>query len=329
MPSKLSTMQNRNFFKVFAIVFSIVCLYQLSFTWVADSIESDADNYAMSFSPEEYEDKYRLYLDSISGEKVYDILIAEYTYSECKQREINLGLDLKGGMNVTLEVMVVDVIKALSNNSKDEKFNLAISNALKLQSNSQEDFVTLFGNEYEKIAPAPNSGLAGVFSTPDLREKINFSSTNQQVLDLIRVEVEDAINRSFNILRSRIDRFGVTQPNIQRLETAGRILVELPGIKDTERARKLLQSTAQLEFWETYEYQELFPQLEEINQYLREIESEDNNLDSEKVSSEISEEPSNQLADVVEEISDTLSTSLLDQIDDSLSSDTTNSLTFE
>ena len=329
MPSKLSTMQNRNFFKVFAIVFSIVCLYQLSFTWVADSIESDADDYATSFSPEEYADKYRFYLDSISGEKVYDILIAEYTYSECKQREINLGLDLKGGMNVTLEVMVVDVIKALSNNSKDEKFNQAISNALKLQSNSQEDFVTLFGNEYEKIAPAPNSGLAGVFSTPDLREKINFSSTNQQVLDLIRIEVEDAINRSFNILRSRIDRFGVTQPNIQRLETAGRILVELPGIKDTERARKLLQSTAQLEFWETYEYQELFPQLEEINQYLREIESEDNKLDSEKVSSEISEEPSNQLADVVEEISDTLSTSLLDQIDDSLSSDTTNSLTFE
>ena len=154
----------------------------------------------------------------------------------------------------------------LLNNSKDEKFNQAISNALKLQSNSQEDFVTLFGNEYEKIAPAPNSGLAGVFSTPDLREKINFSSTNQQVLDLIRVEVEDAINRSFNILRSRIDRFGVTQPNIQTLETAGRILVEIPGIKDTERARKLLQSTAQLEFWETYEYQELFPQLEEINQ---------------------------------------------------------------
>tara|TARA_B100000242_G_scaffold139557_1_gene99098 strand:- start:1576 stop:4314 length:2739 start_codon:yes stop_codon:yes gene_type:complete len=232
-------------------------------------------------------------------------------------------------MNVTLEVMVVDVIKALSNNSKDEKFNLAISNALKLQSNSQEDFVTLFGNEYEKIAPVPNSGLAGVFSTPELREKINFSSTNQQVLDLIRVEVEDAINRSFNILRSRIDRFGVTQPNIQRLETAGRILVELPGIKDTERARKLLQSTAQLEFWETYEYQELFPQLEEINQYLREIESEDNKLDSEIIANEISEETSNQLADVVEEISDTLSTSLLDQIDDSLLSDTANSLTFE
>ena len=122
-----------------------------------------------------------------------------------------------------------------------------------------------------------------------MREKINFSSTNQQVLDLIRVEVEDAINRSFNILRSRIDRFGVTQPNIQRLETAGRILVELPGIKDTEK-RKLLQSTAQLEFLETYEYQELFPQLEEINQYLREIESEDNKLDSEKVSNKTSEE---------------------------------------
>ncbi len=322
-------MQNRNFFKVFAIVFSIVCLYQLSFTWVADSIENDADDYAMNFLPEEYVDKYRFYLDSISGEKVYDILIAEYTYSECKQREINLGLDLKGGMNVTLEVMVVDVIKALSNNSKDVKFNLAISNALKLQSNSQEDFVTLFGNEYEKIAPSPNSGLSGVFSTPDLREKINFSSTNQQVLDLIRVEVEDAINRSFNILRSRIDRFGVTQPNIQRLETTGRILVELPGIKDTDRARKLLQSTAQLQFWETYEYQELFPQLEDVNQYLRETEAEKINAELDKVVNENSDEINSLLADVTEDISDTLSTSLLDQIDDSLLTDSANTLTFE
>tara|TARA_B100000989_G_scaffold270947_1_gene227377 strand:- start:240 stop:3251 length:3012 start_codon:yes stop_codon:yes gene_type:complete len=322
-------MQNRNFFKVFAIVFSIVCFYQLSFTWVADSVESDAIEYASNFTEDEYSDKLRFYLDSISSEKVYDILIAEYTYSECKQREINLGLDLKGGMNVTLEVMVVDVIKALSNNSKDEKFNLAISKALMLQLNSQEDFVTLFGNEYEKIAPSPNSGLAGIFSTPDLREKINFSSTNQQVLEVIRIEVEDAINRSFNILRSRIDRFGVTQPNIQRLETAGRILVELPGIKDTERARKLLQSTAQLEFWETYEYEELFPQLEEINQYLRETESRENNLKTESENNnKYNDESDNEKDKVAEAIDDTLSNDLLDQIDDTLLNDTANSLSF-
>ena len=161
-------------------------------------------------------------------------------------------------MNVTLEVMVVDVLKALSNNSKDSIFNKAINNTLLAQENSQDDFVTLFALEYEKIALFPNKGLSAIFATPDLREKIQFSSSNDEVIEVLVFEVEEAISRSFNILRSRIDRFGVTQPNIQRLETAGRILVELPGIKNPERARKLLQSTAQLEFWETYEYGELF-----------------------------------------------------------------------
>ena len=264
-------MQNRNVIKIFAVVFAIVCLYQLSFTWIADRVEKDAIEYASSFDENEREIKERFYLDSINGEEVYNIFLTSYTYSECKQREINLGLDLKGGMNVTLEVMVIDVVKALSNNSKDTLFNIAISNALKAQENSQDDFVTLFGKEYEKIALAPNTGLSAVFSTPDLRDKIQFSSSNQDVIEILKIEVEEAIARSFNILRSRIDRFGVTQPNIQRLETAGRILVELPGIKDPSRARKLLQSTAQLEFWETYEYRELFEGLESANLFLREL----------------------------------------------------------
>jgi len=263
-------MQNRNVIKTFAIIFAIVCLYQLSFTWVADGVEEDAIAYAAGFNENEREAKEKFYLDSINNEEVYDILLTSYTYSECKQREINLGLDLKGGMNVTLEVMVVDVVKALSNNSKDEAFSAAIKNTLKAQEDSQDDFVTLFGMEYEKLAPAPNTGLSAIFSTPDLRDKVQFSSTNQEVIEVLKIEVEDAISRSFNILRSRIDRFGVTQPNIQRLETAGRILVELPGIKDPERARKLLQSTAQLEFWETYEYSELFQGLESANAFLRE-----------------------------------------------------------
>ena len=209
----------------------------------------------------------------MSSEPVFDILITEYTFAECQQRELNLGLDLKGGMNVTLEVMVVDVVKALSNNSKDEAFTAAITNTLNAQKDSQDDFVTLFGLEYEKVAPAANTGLSAIFSTPDLRDKIQFASTNQEVIAVLDIEVEDAISRSFNILRSRIDRFGVTQPNIQRLEIAGRILVELPGIKDPERARKLLQSTAQLDFWETYEYNELFQGFESANAYLRDVET--------------------------------------------------------
>ena len=319
-------MQNRNVIKIFTILFAIVCLYQLSFTWIAGGVEDDAVAYAADYPAEKQESKKKFYLDSVNSETVFDILLTEYTYAECKQRELNLGLDLKGGMNVTLEVMVIDVVKALSNNSKDEAFTNAIANTLNAQKDSQEDFVTLFGMEYEKVAPASNTGLSAIFSTPDLRDKIQFSSTNQEVIAVLAIEVEDAISRSFNILRSRIDRFGVTQPNIQRLETAGRILVELPGIKDPERARKLLQSTAQLEFWETYEYNELFQDFESANVYLREIESSVAEENEEEISESaeevkgaeeiIEDEESNLLADVLE--------------GDSLASDSTDSgLSFE
>ena len=316
-------MQNRNFIKIVAVVFALICLYQLSFTWIADGVESDAIEYAETYNENEREAKVKQYLDSINSEEVYDIFIAQYTYADCKQRELNLGLDLKGGMNVTLEVMVVDVLKALSNNSSDELFNSSIQNALKAQENSQDDFVTLFGIEYEKLSP--NNGLAVIF-TSQLKDKVKINATNNQVIDVLKLEVEDAISRSFNILRSRIDRFGVTQPNIQRLETAGRILVELPGIKDPERARKLLQSTAQLEFWETYEYSELFQSLENVNTYLRETSvvdsteilenNEDSNIDSAESNEDIS--------DLIDD--DNL---LADLETDSLSADSADQLSFE
>ena len=315
-------MQNRNFIKIVAIVFAIVCLYQLSFTWVANGVEDDAVAYAAEFNEDEREVKEKFYLDSIGSEEVYDIILTSYTYAECQQREINLGLDLKGGMNVTLEVMVVDVVKALSNQNKDEIFNAAIANTLRAQEDSQDDFVTIFGREYEKLAPAANTGLSALFSTPDLRDKVQFSSTNLEVIEVLKIEVEDAISRSFNILRSRIDRFGVTQPNIQRLETAGRILVELPGIKDPERARKLLQSTAQLEFWETYEYSELFQGLESANVFLRET--------VEAVSVEEDSLEVDAIETIEEEVKD-LTANLLAEIEaDTLSADTVaNSLSFE
>ena len=316
-------MQNRNFIKIVAVVFALICLYQLSFTWVADGVESDAIEYAESYNENEREAKVKQYLDSINSEEVYDIFIAQYTYADCKQRELNLGLDLKGGMNVTLEVMVVDVLKALSNNSSDELFNTSIQNALKAQENSQDDFVTLFGIEYEKLSP--NNGLAVIF-TSQLKDKVKINATNNQVIDVLKLEVEDAISRSFNILRSRIDRFGVTQPNIQRLETAGRILVELPGIKDPERARKLLQSTAQLEFWETYEYSELFQSLENVNTYLRET----NVVDSTEIL-ENSEDSNIETAESNEDISDLIDDDnlLADLETDSLSADSADQLSFE
>ena len=326
-------MQNRNVIKMFAVLFSIVCLYQLSFTWVANGVEEDAVAYAADFEQSEREAKEKFYLDSINSEEVYDILLTSYTYAECKQREINLGLDLKGGMNVTLEVMVIDVVKALSNNSKDSVFNAAIVNTLRAQANSQNDFVTLFGQEYEKLAPAEKTGLSAIFSTPDLRDKVQFSSTNQEVIAVLKVEVEDAISRSFNILRSRIDRFGVTQPNIQRLETAGRILVELPGIKDPERARKLLQSTAQLEFWETYEYTELFQSLESVNAYLRET-AEVATIDEEIITDKTTKiiEGATDLLAEIEKTTETIdeTTKLLAEIEaDTLTADSSVSRSFE
>ena len=318
-------MQNRNFIKIFTILFAIVSLYQLSFTWVASGVEDDALIYASQYPVEKQEEKEKFYLDSVNSEPVYDIFLTEYTYADCKSRELNLGLDLKGGMNVTLEVMVVDVVKALANNSRDSVFNVAIASALKAQRNSQDDFVTLFGIEYEKLSPT--NGLAVIF-TAQLKDKVKINATNKEVLDVLTAEVEDAISRSFNILRSRIDRFGVTQPNIQRLETAGRILVELPGIKDPERARKLLQSTAQLEFWETYEYNELFQAFESANTYLRNIEIENQELEEKNniETNELVQESSDELTQDSEESS--LLTDVL--ANDSLSSDSVSTgLSFE
>ena len=318
-------MQNRNFIKVIAFVFALICVYQLSFTLVADKVENDALKYAENFPEEERDVKAKLYLDSINSEEVYDILVAQYTYSDCKQRELNLGLDLKGGMNVTLEVMVVDVLKALANNTKDEVFNTAINNALTAQENSQSDFVTLFGQEFEKLSPV--NGMAVLF-TSQLKDKVKINSNNQEVIDILSLEVEDAINRSFNILRSRIDRFGVTQPNIQRLETAGRILVELPGIKDPERARKLLQSTAQLEFWETYEYRELFPSLEQVNSYLKETNDLNDTLEIKEV---LDLDGIDELEMISSDEKDEIDANdlLTDLESDSSSTDTSNTLSFE
>ncbi|MEE2700403.1 MAG: protein translocase subunit SecDF [Bacteroidota bacterium] len=350
-------MENRNAIKVFAFLFAIICLYQLSFTWVADSVQEDAveyaDNYIQSNKDEllsilqesstdslidtsivnEYLEtqsynKEKYYLDSISSEKVYGIGVKDYTYKECQEREINLGLDLKGGMNVTLEVSVVDVIKALANNTDDENFNTAIANAQQMQKNSQDDFVTLFDLEYEKLSP--NNGLAVLFMA-QMREEVKINATNKEVIKVITAEVEDAISRSFNILRSRIDRFGVTQPNIQRLETSGRILVELPGIKEPERARKLLQSTAKLEFWETYEYAELLPSLEEANKYLREESALNDTIQQEveEIITTVEDIEENELTEVIAE--DTSANTLLSKLEgDSLVSDTTDSqLSFE
>ena len=327
-------MQNKGAIRFFAIALAVVCVYQLSFTFASRKVERDARNYAQGDSTRE-----ELYIDSIGSEVVYNILLRKYTYRECKEREINLGLDLKGGMNVTLEVSMVDMIRSLSNYNTDSTFNQAIALALEYQKDSQEDFVTLFGRAFEEIDP--NGMLAAIFATRELRGQIDFNSSNVDVLRVIRSETEGSMDNAFNVLRSRIDRFGVVQPNIQRLETQGRILVQLPGVKEPERVRKLLQGTAVLEFWETYDNSEIFPYLQQANERLREIldaeaalrESETDVAEGsgEQTAPSQAEEQNPLLAEL-EQPADTgdQELSLLDQIiADSLMGDTTSALTLE
>lgn len=258
-------MQNRGAIKAIAIILAIACAYQLSFTFVARNIEKKAARYAEGFPVELQQERQQSYLDSIKSQKVF----LGFTYKQVKEREINLGLDLKGGMNVMLEISVEDVVRALSNDSQAPIFNAALSQARSEQKNSAEDFITLFSRAYADLSG--NAPLALIFNTQELREKITPTSTNEQVIRVLREEAESAIDNSFNVLRSRIDRFGVTQPNIQKIGASGRILVELPGVKEPERVRKLLQGTASLEFWLTYNNTEIFPMLEQANAVVKEL----------------------------------------------------------
>jgi SecD/SecF fusion protein len=203
------------------------------------------------------------YLDSIWNEPVYDLLGFSYTYKEIKETELNLGLDLQGGMHVTLEVSPIDILRGLSGSSKDSDFNESLSEAKNNIRGTQLNFVDEFYRVFQEKAPSKN--LAQIFATAANRGRINLSSTDEEILEIINTEVESAIDRSFNILRTRIDRFGTSQPNIQRLQVTGRIQIELPGIDNPERVRKLLQGVAKLEFWEVYQPQEAVPVLTSIN----------------------------------------------------------------
>ncbi|MCK9203247.1 MAG: protein translocase subunit SecDF [Bacteroidales bacterium] len=279
-------MQNKGVIKFFAITFVLVCLFQLSFTFIGYYYSGKATDYANAPQvttlskqmakgdplKEEYffdsisKARLEYFNDSMANINVYNILIKKYTLKDVKEREINLGLDLKGGMNVTMAVSVPDVIRALSGNNPDPTFNKALQIATEKEKNSTRDFVDLFSESFKELDP--NAKLASIFNTVELKDKINYNSTNADVIKVIREESNGAIDRTYNILTTRIDRFGVVQPNIQKLQTAGRILIELPGIKDPERVRKLLQGTAQLEFWETYQFPDLQPFFAEANKKL-------------------------------------------------------------
>ncbi|MCD7970473.1 MAG: protein translocase subunit SecDF [Alistipes sp.] len=261
-------MQNKGALKLLVVLLVIACAYQLSFTLVTRSVEKKAARYAMQFPEEERAEREQNYLDSIRTKTVYNLGFIKYNYRECKEKEINLGLDLKGGMNVILEISTEDVVVALFNNSKDPEFLQAIAQAK--EATGSEDFITRFARAYNEISGG--APLATIFNTPELRHQISLNSSNEEVIRVIRQQADGAIANSFNVLSSRIDRFGVTQPNIQRIEGSGRILVELPGVKEPERVRKLLQGTASLEFWATYDNLDILPILDQANSLLREIE---------------------------------------------------------
>ena len=251
-------MQNKGFVKVIAVLLTVVCAFYLSFTFVTSHHDKKAAQYAGGES---------VYIDSIMNKKVY---LGVYTYKQAREMGIGLGLDLKGGMNVILEVSVPDVVKALADHKTDEAFTNAVAIATKQAASSNSDFITLFIKEYKN--QKPEGTLAELFATQQLKDKVNTKSTDAEVEGVVRAEVEAAIANSFNVLRTRIDRFGVAQPNIQELEgSMGRIMVELPGVKEPERVRKLLQGSANLEFWETYTAAEVAPFLAAADAKLRDI----------------------------------------------------------
>ena len=257
-------MQNKAAIIVLAIALGLVSIYQLSFTGATYKVKKEARQFAKGSLVNETQ-----YLDSISTLPKEKWSFLGYTFKECQQKELNLGLDLKGGMNVILEVSVEDILKALSNYNPDKTFNDALARAAQMQKQSQSDYLTLFGKAFQEIDP--NAKLASVFGTVELREKINFNTSNEEVLKVLDTEVSGAITNAFNVLRTRIDRFGVVQPNITQLATKGRILIDLPGQTNPKRVRELLQGTANLEFWETYENSEVIGYLSAANNLLKEV----------------------------------------------------------
>lgn len=253
---KLKKMQNKGLIKLFAILFGLVSLYQLSFTFLATKVEDDAALYATakdknnnSREKAAFEKKY---LDSVANNDILNLGITKFTYNDVKDKEMNLGLDLKGGINAILQVSVKEVLKSLSNDSKNEVFNNALAAADQRQKTSGANYLDLFFEEFEKIAGDTKLSDPSIFGTKALSEKIAFNEPNASVKNTLQKEINSSIGTAFEVLRSRIDKFGVTQPNIQRIGTSGRIQIELPGAKDIERVTKLITSKAELQFWEVY-----------------------------------------------------------------------------
>jgi len=269
-------MQNKGLVKLFALLFGLVSVFQLSFTFKSNQIENAANEYVVNkisdqednFDKKRNDEKIN-YLDSLSNISVFNIGIAEYTYDEVKDRAMNLGLDLKGGINVILQISVKDILQNLSNNSKDPIFNQALTDAEEKQKNSQNTYLEDFFIAFDEIKGDTKLASPDIFANRTLSEEISFNMTDDEVQPILKTKIDESVTSAFEVLRKRIDKFGVTQPNIQRLGNSGRILVELPGAKDVERVKSLLQSTAQLEFWDAFKGEEFIPFIIQANEIVK------------------------------------------------------------
>ena len=288
-------MQNKSAVWIFTVLLVLACIFQISFTWVVNGVEKDAHELAQTrvdslsgtqeLSLYQQDSALQSFETTIllnkGSEEVYPVLGFNYAY--CKKREINLGLDLQGGMHVTLEVSVPDLINALAGSNKGNvEFNKIMARAREMQHSSQEPFVTLFEEAHKEVAA--DYPLAAIFHNLENKEKISADATDAEILEIIRTEAEEAISRTEQVLRKRVDNLGVVQPKIQRLTGTGRIVVELPGVKDKDRVRKILQGTAKLEFFETYQNAEIYPSLERANSILAAtIKTDDSSEDNDAV----------------------------------------------
>ena len=278
-------MQGNSLIKTFAILFGIVSIYQLSFTFISNTLENKARNAAIekisedeiSFAEKRAREEIR-FLDSIG-----DLPVLIYSsYNDAKQKELNQGLDLKGGINVILQISIKDLLKGLAENSVNEKFIQALDDADNLQKQSDQTYLESFFEAFDSNSDETRLTSPEIFGNRTLSSEVSFETTDDDMKSILRSKIDESIVSAFEVLRKRIDKFGVTQPNIQRLGSSGRILIELPGAKDIDRIQNLLQSTAQLEFWETHKNDELVSFLISANQYLSSLELENQDIDSDE-----------------------------------------------
>ena len=265
-------MQNNSLIRVFGILFALVSIYQLSFTFITNNVEKQAEAYAMQTVSDDVpnylevrDQKTNSYLDSIGNNTLYGFT----SYNDAKDKELNKGLDLKGGINVILQISIRDILSGLAENTRNPIFNKALDEADILQKSSDEPYIDSFFKSFDVVKSGEKLASPDIFANRTLSDEINFEMTDQETQVVVRRKIDESIVSAFEVLRKRIDKFGVTQPNIQRLGTSGRILVELPGAKDVDRVQNLLQSTAQLEFWETYKNDQLLNFLIEANNLLK------------------------------------------------------------